>query len=146
MLYNFIEITLLYGWYPVNLLRCCRTPLPYGGLLLDIYTITRNTFILSIFSFQFINIKQYLWKQKPVLVYFSFSYQGVKTIFYKCAHFLFFIPFHSSNSSIPFLYEDSKPDSHHSHPDSPHSHHSPHSVLRFPIPAFTDNWKMPDRV
>ena len=29
------------------------------------------------------------------------------------------------------------PHSHHSHPDSSHSHHSPHSVPRFPIPAFT---------
>ena len=30
-------------------------------------------------------------------------------------------------------------DSPRSHPDSPRSHHSPHSVLRFPIPAFTDS-------
>ena len=48
-----------------------------------------------------------------------------------------FIPLHSSNSSIPLLYEDSHPDSPnshvqfpafhsyypHSHPDSLHSHH-----------------------
>ena len=58
-----------------------------------------------------------------------------------------FIPLHSSDSSIPFLYEDSHPDSPHSHPDFPHSHpyslrshsssqhscHSPHSVPRFPF-------------
>ena len=112
-----------------------------------------------------------------------------------------FIPLHSSNSSIPLLYEDSYPNSphsypqfptfpaysphchpyyplsypasQHSHPDSPHSHHShpdylhsypdsphshhshpdspqfspwfsafssfSHSVLRFPIPAFTES-------
>ena len=33
------------------------------------------------------------------------------------------------------------PHSHHSHPVSSHSHHSPHSVPRFPIPAFTDSQK-----
>ena len=31
------------------------------------------------------------------------------------------------------------PDSSRFHPDSPRSHHSPHSVPRFPIPAFTDS-------
>ena len=66
----------------------------------------------------------------------------------------------SYNSSAPLLYEDSHPDSTHfqrdcprshpdsphshpdssySHPDSPHYHHSPHSVPRFPILAFTDS-------
>ena len=39
-----------------------------------------------------------------------------------------FIPLHSSNSSIPLLYEDSLADSPHSQPYSLHSHHdSPHS-------------------
>ena len=33
----------------------------------------------------------------------------------------------------------SHPDSPCSHPDSPRSHHSPYSVPRFSIPAFTDN-------
>ena len=33
----------------------------------------------------------------------------------------------------------SHPDFPRSHPDSPRSHHSPHSVPRFPIPAFTDS-------
>ena len=57
-----------------------------------------------------------------------------------------FVPLQGYNSSIPILYEDSHPYSPHSHlsspyfhPDSPHSHHSPHSVPRFPIPAFTDS-------
>ena len=44
----------------------------------------------------------------------------------------------------------SHPDFSHSYPDSPRfhlhslrSHHSPHSVHRFPIPAFTDSLKLP---
>ena len=39
----------------------------------------------------------------------------------------------------------SHPDSPRSHPDSPCSHHSPHSVSRFPIPAFTDSPKFMKR-
>ena len=35
----------------------------------------------------------------------------------------------------------SQPDYPRSQPDSPHSHHSPHSVPRFLIPAFTDSLK-----
>ena len=45
LLCNFIELKLLHGWSPVNLLCFCRTPFLsniYGGLLLDIYAITRN--------------------------------------------------------------------------------------------------------
>ena len=64
----------------------------YGGLLLHIYTITRNIFILSLsmFSFQFINIKSKLY-------------------FYKCTHFFLFLYLSGYNSSIPLLYGDSHP-------------------------------------
>ena len=64
----------------------------YGGLLQHIYTITRNTFILSLnmFSFQFINIKSKLY-------------------FYKCTHFFLFLYLSGYNSSIPLLYGDSHP-------------------------------------
>ena len=49
LLCNFIEITLLHGWSPVNLLHFCRTPfLKDRGLPLEIYTTTRNTqFLVS---------------------------------------------------------------------------------------------------
>ena len=40
-----------------------------------------------------------------------------------------------SNPDSPYFH----PDSPRSHPDSPRSHHSPYSVPRFSIPAFTDN-------
>ena len=43
-----------------------------------------------------------------------------------------------SHPDSPHSHPDS-PHSHHSQADSPHSHHSPHSVPRFPIPAFTDS-------
>ena len=159
MLCIFIEITLLHGWSPVNLLRFSRIPFlknTYGVLLLDIYHITRNTFILSILPFQFINIKKYLWKQKSVfkLVSLIISHTKVsKLYFYKCEHFLLFlalstviirqfhsytkiltrvllIPTHSSLHFHPDSHHShhSHPDSPHSHPDSPHSHpDSPHS-------------------
>ena len=170
LLCNFIEITLLHGWSPVNLLRFSRIPFlknTYGVLLLDIYHITRNTFILSIFSFQFINIKKYLWKQQSVfkLVSLITSHTKVsKLYFYKCEHFLLFlslstviipqfhsytkiltrvllIPTHSSLHSHPDSPHShhSHPDSSHAHPDSPHSHHFPHSVPQFPISGFTDS-------
>ena len=45
LLCNFIKFTLMHEWSPVNLLRFCRTPFlnkMYGGLILDIYIITRN--------------------------------------------------------------------------------------------------------
>ena len=147
---NFIEITLLHGWSPANLLRFCRTPFlkyTYWRLLLDIYTITRNTLILSIFSFQFTNIKYYLWKQKSVfkLVFLIVSHTKVsKQYFYKCAHFLLFLSlstvlihwFHSYTkifTLIPLIPTLNFPRSHpysphsqpyslHSYPDSPHSH------------------------
>ena len=170
LLCNFIEITLLLGWSPVNLLRFSRIPFlknTYGVLLLDIYHITRNTFILSILPFQFINIKKYLWKQKSVfkLVSLIISHTKVsKLYFYKCEHFLLFlalstviirqfhsytkiltrvllIPTHSSLHFHPDSHHShhSHPDSPHSHPDSPHSHHFPHSAPQFPISAFTDS-------
>ena len=170
LLCNFIEITLLHGWSPVNLLRFSRIPFlknTYGVLLLDIYHITRNTFILSILPFQFINIKKYLWKQKSVfkLVSLIISHTKVsKLYFYKCEHFLLFlalstviirqfhsytkiltrvllIPTHSSLHFHPDSHHShhSHPDSPHSHPDSPHSHHFPHSAPQFPISAFTDS-------
>ena len=92
-----IEITLLRGWSPGNLVRFCRTHFlknTYGGLLLDIYTITRNIYILSIFSFQFINVKSYLWKQKSAfkLVSLIISHTEVSKLnFHKCTHFLLFL-------------------------------------------------------
>ena len=99
VLCNFIEITLLLGWSPVNLPRFCRPPFlknTDGGLLLDIHTITGNTFILSIFSFQFINVKLYFWKQTKISIYISFfnsfSYQSVKTIFLKVRASLPWLP------------------------------------------------------
>ena len=78
----------------------------------------------------------------------------------KCAHFLlflflstFFIYHFLSYTKILIMIPlipapnslYSYPDSPHSHDfdrDSPHFHHSPYSVLRFPIPAFTDSWKI----
>ena len=53
------------------------------------------------------------------------------------------IPPHSHPDSphshpINHISPHSHPDSPHSGPDSTHSHHSPHSIHRFPIPAFTD--------
>ena len=121
---------------------------------------SRNKFILSIFSFQFV-------------VSLTVSHTKTsKLYFYKCAHFLLSLslwhsplfpafqpwflafsplfpafptwfpvfPAHSTHSQHP---PHSHPDSLHSHPDSPHSHpdslhsyDSPHSILRFPIPAF----------
>ena len=105
LLCNFIEIILLHGWSPVNLLRFCRTPFlknSYGGLPLDIYAITRNTVscFLSLFS---------------VIIHQFHSYTKNVTL----------IPFIPTPSS-PHLH----PDFSHSHPDSPHSHpYSPHSYL-----------------
>ena len=153
LLCNFIEITLLHGWSPVNLLRFSRIPFLkniYGVLLLDIYHITRNTFILSILSFQFINIKKYLWKQKSVfkLVSLIISHtKESKLYFYKYAHFLLFLSlstviipqFHSYTKILTRVLLIPTHSSLHSHPDSPHSHHFPHSVPQFPISAFTDS-------
>ena len=150
MLCNFIEITLLHGWSPVNLQRFCRTSFlknTNGGLLLDIYTITRNTFILSMFSFQFINLKWYLWKQKSEfkLVSLTVSHTKVpKQYFYKCTHSLLSLSlstviihqFYSYTKILTLISLIFAPNSSRSRPYSPHS---PHSVPRFPVPAFTDS-------
>ena len=75
-----------------------------------------------------------------------------KLYFYKCVHFLLFLSlstvlihqFHFYTKILTLITLISTPissHSHHSHPVSSHSHHSPHSVPRFPIPAFTDSRK-----
>ena len=78
------------------MVRFCRTHFlknTYGGLLLDVYTITRNIYILSIFSFQFINVKSYTWKQKSVfkLVLIISHIKVSKLNFHKCTHFILFL-------------------------------------------------------
>ena len=53
-----------------------------------------NIYILSIFSFQFINVKSYLWKQKSAfkLVSLIISHTKVSKLnFHKCTHFLLFL-------------------------------------------------------
>ena len=154
---------------PVNLLRFCRTPFlknTYGGLLLDIYTITRNTFILNIFSFQYINTKQYLWKQKSVfkLVSLIISHTEVSKLYFYFYFLLFLslstVTIHQFCAVRKFSawFPSFPPWSPHSHPNFPHCHHSHPdspalpsfpplfplfplfpSVPRFPIPAFTNS-------
>ena len=133
LLFNFIEITLLYGWSPLNLLCFCRTPFLqkiYGGLLLDIYTVRRNIFILRIFSLVLMIIKI------SISISFFVSHTKVSKIyFYICPHFLFcpslyilinhFRSYTKILTMIPLI---SNPNSPHSYPDSPHSHlYFPHS-------------------
>ena len=98
-----------------------------------------------------------------LISFFSFfQFQEKKKIgFYKLLFFIFFISIlfyfpHSHPNSphshpiphiprIPHLDSlHSHPDFLHSHPDYPHSHDSPHSILRFPIPVFTDSLQQKD--
>ena len=83
------------------------------------------TILISFFS-------SFRKKRKLVLINFFFVFFSIS------------IPFYSSHSHP--CSPHSHPDSLHSdlnsprsHPDSTRSHHSPHSVPRFPILAFTDS-------
>ena len=52
--------------------------------------------------------------------------------------FPLWFPWFLSFPEFPPWFPTFSPDSPRLHLDSPHSHHSPHSVLQFPIPVFTD--------
>ena len=68
---NFIEITLLHWFCPVNLLRIFRTPFPKnnsGGLLLKIHTLSIENELLIRFDLEIFQVMKYLIgeKKKPV--------------------------------------------------------------------------------
>ena len=96
------------------------------------------TILISFFFFQF-------QEKKKIGFYKPNCFFSICISFY-CQHSHPYSP-HSDPHSQHFHPDSphSHPDSPHSyldsphfHPDSPRSHHSPHSVPRFPIPAFTD--------
>ena len=67
---NFIEITLLHGFSPVNLLRIFRTPFlknNSGGLLLKIHTLSIENELLIRFDVETFKVLKYLiGEKKPV--------------------------------------------------------------------------------
>ena len=67
---NFIEITLLRGFYPVNLLRIFRTPFlknNSGRLLLKIHTLSIENELLIRFDVETFKVLKYLiGEKKPV--------------------------------------------------------------------------------
>ena len=154
LLCNFIEITLLHGWSPVNLLHFCRAPFlnnTYGGLPLYIYTITRNTqFLISCPSpfiiHQFHSYTKILTlipfiptpvPRTPTLIpiiptlipHISILVPRIPTLIPIIS--LWFPAFPSFPSWFPYFL--------HSSPDFTHFRHSLHSIPWFPIPTFTDS-------
>ena len=131
LLCNFIEITLLHGWYPVNLLRFCTTPFlnkTYGWLPLNIYTIIRNT--VSCFL-----------SLPTVIIHQFHSYTKILTIipFIPTPQFPVFPPWIPAFITFPPSFLSSPPWSPHSHPDPPHSH--PDSPRSQPYsPHFHSAW------